>query len=59
MKARVPALLFFMLMFGVFVITQSVDGKWTGTLKGDEIAMKRMAAGREGQPQEFVLKREK
>jgi hypothetical protein len=124
MKARVPALLIFMLMFGVFVVTQSIDGKWTGevaggrgpqqvtltlkadggkltgtatggrggdvpiadgtiektalkfkttqqgrggevtfewtgTLKGDEIAMKRMAAGREGQPQEFVLKREK
>jgi hypothetical protein len=124
MKARVPALLIFMLMFGVFVVTQSVDGKWTGevaggrgpqqvtltlkadggkltgtatggrggdvpiadgtiektalkfkttqqgrggevtfewtgTLKGDEIAMKRMATGREGQPQEFVLKREK
>ena len=32
---------------------------WTGTLKGDEIAMSRMAQGREGQPQEFTLKREK
>ena len=124
MKARVPALLIFMLVFGAFVITQSVDGKWTGevqggrgpqavtltlkadcgkltgtatggrggdvpiaegtiektalkfkttqqgrggevtfswsgTLKGDEIAMSRMVAGREGQPQEFTLKREK
>jgi hypothetical protein len=36
-----------------------VTFEWTGTLKGDEIAMKRMATGREGQPQEFVLKREK
>jgi len=123
MKAKVPALLIFMLVFGVFVITQSVDGKWTGevqggrgpqqvsltlkadgtkltgttagrggdtpiadgtinkneikfkttqqgrggeitmewtgTLKGDEIAMKRSVAGREGAPQEFTLKREK
>ncbi|HKE85826.1 MAG TPA: hypothetical protein VKB50_18830 [Vicinamibacterales bacterium] len=33
--------------------------EWTGTLKGDEIAMKRSVAGREGAPQEFVLKREK
>ena len=32
---------------------------WTGTLKGDEIAVSRMAQGREGQPQEFTLKREK
>ena len=32
---------------------------WTGTLKGDEIAMSRMAQGREGAPQEFTLKREK
>ena len=31
----------------------------TGKLKGDEIAMSRMAQGREGQPQEFTLKREK
>jgi len=123
MKSKVPALLIFMLVFGVFVITQSVDGKWTGevqggrgpqqvaltlkadgtkltgttagrggdtpiadgtinkneikfkttqqgrggeitmewtgTLKGDEIAMKRSVAGREGAPQEFTLKREK
>jgi hypothetical protein len=123
MKAKVPALLIFLLVFGVFVITQGIDGKWTGevqggrgpqavtlnlkaegtkltgttagrggdipitdgtidktaikfkttqqgrggevtfewsgTLKGDELAMKRMAAGREGAPQEFTLKREK
>jgi hypothetical protein len=123
MKSKVPALLIFMLVFGVFVITQSVDGKWTGevqggrgpqqvsltlkadgtkltgttagrggdtpiadgtinkneikfkttqqgrggeitmewtgTVKGDEIAMKRSVAGREGAPQEFTLKREK
>jgi hypothetical protein len=32
---------------------------WSGTLKGDEIAMTRSVTGREGQPQEFVLKREK
>ena len=32
---------------------------WTGTLKGDEIAMSRMAEGGQGQAQEFVLKREK
>jgi hypothetical protein len=32
---------------------------WTGTLKGDEIAMSRVAEGRGGQAQEFVLKREK
>jgi hypothetical protein len=30
---------------------------WTGTLKGDEIAMSRMAEGGRGQAQEFVLKR--
>jgi hypothetical protein len=123
MKAKVPALLIFLMVFGVFVITQSIDGKWTGeapggrgpqavtlnlkaegtkltgttsgrggdipiadgtidktnikfkttqqgrggevtfewtgTLKGDELAMKRMATGREGAPQEFTLKREK
>ena len=34
MKAKVPALLIFMLVFGVFVITQSVDGKWTGEVQG-------------------------
>jgi hypothetical protein len=28
---------------------------WTGTLKGDEIAMSRMAEGGQGQAQEFVL----
>ena len=32
---------------------------WSGTLKGDEIAMSRKAEGGEGQAQEFVLKREK
>ena len=32
---------------------------WTGTLKGDEIAMSRMAEGGQGQAQEFVLKRQK
>ena len=32
---------------------------WSGTLKGDEIAMTRTVTGREGQPQEFVLKRAK
>ena len=32
---------------------------WTGTLKGDEIAMSRMAEGGRGQAQDFVLKREK
>ena len=31
---------------------------WNGTLKGDELAMSRMAVGREGQPQEFTLKRQ-
>jgi hypothetical protein len=30
---------------------------WSGTLKGDEIAMSRKAEGGEGQAQEFVLKR--
>jgi hypothetical protein len=32
---------------------------WSGTLKGDEIAMSRMAEGGQGQAQEFTLKREK
>ena len=32
---------------------------WTGTLKGDEIAMSRMAEGGQGQAQEFTLKRAK
>ena len=36
-----------------------VTFEWSGTLKGDEIAMKRSVAGREGAPQEFVLKRAK
>jgi hypothetical protein len=31
---------------------------WTGTLKGDEIAMSRMAEGGQGQKQDFVLKRQ-
>ena len=36
-----------------------VTFEWSGTLKGDELAMKRSVAGREGAPQEFTLKREK
>ena len=32
---------------------------WSGTLKGDEIAMSRKAEGGEGAAQEFVLKRDK
>ena len=32
---------------------------WSGTLKGDEIAMSRKAEGGEGAAQEFVLKRAK
>jgi len=32
---------------------------WDGMLKGEEIAMKRMFEGRGGQPQEFMLKKEK
>jgi hypothetical protein len=36
-----------------------VTFNWSGTLKGDEIAMSRMAEGGQGQAQEFVLKREK
>jgi hypothetical protein len=32
---------------------------WSGTLKGDEIAMSRKAEGGDGAAQEFVLKREK
>jgi hypothetical protein len=123
MKARVPGLLVFLVVFSAFVIAQSVDGKWagevqggrgpqqvtltlkaeggkltgtvtggrggdvpiadgtiektalkfkttqqgrggqvtfnwSGTLKGDEIAMSRMAEGGQGQTQEFVLKRQ-
>src|SRR5262245_51582403 len=30
---------------------------WTGTLKGDELAMSRTAEGGQGQKQEFTLKR--
>jgi hypothetical protein len=123
MKARVPGLLVFLVVFSAFVIAQTVDGKWagevqggrgpqqvtltlkaeggkltgtvtggrggdvpiadgtiektalkfkttqqgrggqvtfnwSGTLKGDEIAMSRMAEGGQGQTQEFVLKRQ-
>ena len=36
-----------------------VTFNWSGTLKGDEIAMSRMAEGGQGQAQEFVLKRQK
>jgi hypothetical protein len=32
---------------------------WSGTLKGDEIAFKRVAEGGQGQAQEFTLKRQK
>jgi hypothetical protein len=32
---------------------------WSGTLKGDEIAMTRAIEGGQGQSQEFTLKREK
>jgi len=32
---------------------------WSGTLKGDEIAMTRTIEGGQGQPQEFTLKRQK
>ena len=32
---------------------------WTGTLKGDEIAFSRTVEGGQGQPQEFVLNRQK
>ena len=35
-----------------------VTFNWSGTLKGDEIAMTRMAEGGQGQTQEFVLKRQ-
>jgi hypothetical protein len=35
-----------------------VTFSWSGTLKGDEIAMSRMAEGGQGQNQEFVLKRQ-
>jgi len=36
-----------------------VTFNWSGTLKGDEIAMSRKAEGGEGAAQEFVLKRAK
>jgi hypothetical protein len=32
---------------------------WSGTLKGDELAMTRLAEGGQGQKQEFTLKRQK
>jgi hypothetical protein len=32
---------------------------WSGTLKGDEIAMSRSVEGGQGQAQDFVLKRQK
>jgi hypothetical protein len=35
-----------------------VTFNWSGTLKGDEIAMSRAAEGGQGQTQEFVLKRQ-
>jgi hypothetical protein len=37
---------------------QNITFNWAGTLKGDEIAMSRMAEGGQGQAQEFVLKRQ-
>ena len=36
-----------------------VTFKWSGTVKGDEIAMTRQMEGGQGQPQEFTLKRQK
>ena len=36
-----------------------VNISWSGTLKGDEIAMTRTIEGGQGQPQEFTLKRQK
>jgi hypothetical protein len=36
-----------------------VTFKWSGTLKGDEIAMTRSIESGQGQPQEFTLKRQK
>lgn len=36
-----------------------VTFNWSGTLKGDEIAFTRVAEGGQGQPQEFVAKRQK
>jgi hypothetical protein len=122
MKTRIQSLVVFLVVFGAFVIAQSVDGKWvgeiqggrgpqmvtltlkadgstltgtvlggrggevpimegtiekndlkfktkqqgrggevtfswSGMLKGDEIAMSRMAEGGQGRNQEFVVKR--
>lgn len=36
-----------------------VNISWSGTLKGDEIAMTRTIEGGQGQPQEFTLRRQK
>jgi hypothetical protein len=36
-----------------------INISWSGTLKGDEIAMTRTIEGGQGQPQEFTLKRQK
>jgi hypothetical protein len=36
-----------------------INLSWSGTLKGDEIAMTRAVDGGQGQSQEFTLKREK
>ena len=36
-----------------------VNMSWSGTLKGDEIAMTRTIEGGQGQAQEFTLKRQK
>jgi hypothetical protein len=36
-----------------------VNMTWSGTLKGDEIAMTRTVEGGQGQAQEFTLKRQK
>jgi hypothetical protein len=36
-----------------------VNISWSGTVKGDEIAMTRTIEGGQGQPQEFTLKRQK
>jgi hypothetical protein len=36
-----------------------INMNWSGTLKGDEIAMTRTVEGGQGQSQEFTLKRQK
>jgi len=36
-----------------------INISWSGTVKGDEIAMTRTIEGGQGQPQEFTLKRQK